>query len=247
MDEGLNGIQIIWYSLISPEMSCVLHARGADQVACTCSMSARARSLSAWFSSGRATLRHASCSSTSSTPSAPGGEPSPMQARGWSTKCVCRRNQYPIGDLRSPPPQFLWLEDASLLVSLPITPSPQLLTEMDGLESRKQVFVIGATNRPDIIDPAMLRPGRLDKLLYVDLPSLDVCYSCCRTFKQTVVIACRYAALEGERTMSLSHHEPYPMHKAIPFAAGPNQHPADTSPARPIGCRRGPGKACSRS
>jgi ribosome biogenesis ATPase len=45
------------------------------------------------------------------------------------------------------------------------------LTELDGLESRKQVFVIGATNRPDILDPAMVRPGRLDKLLYVDLPS----------------------------------------------------------------------------
>ena len=46
-----------------------------------------------------------------------------------------------------------------------------LLTEMDGLEDRKQVFVIAATNRPDIIDPAMLRPGRLDTLLLVPLPS----------------------------------------------------------------------------
>jgi ribosome biogenesis ATPase len=47
----------------------------------------------------------------------------------------------------------------------------QLLTEMDGLEERRFVFVIAATNRPDMIDPAMLRPGRLDKLLYVQLPS----------------------------------------------------------------------------
>jgi ribosome biogenesis ATPase len=46
----------------------------------------------------------------------------------------------------------------------------QLLTEMDGLDARRNVFVIAATNRPDIIDPAMLRPGRLDKLLYVPLP-----------------------------------------------------------------------------
>ncbi|KAE8881251.1 Nuclear valosin-containing protein-like [Phytophthora fragariae] len=46
----------------------------------------------------------------------------------------------------------------------------QLLTEMDGLDGRRNVFVIAATNRPDIIDPAMLRPGRLDKLLYVPLP-----------------------------------------------------------------------------
>ena len=40
----------------------------------------------------------------------------------------------------------------------------QLLTEMDGLNSRKSVFIIGATNRIDIIDPAILRPGRLDKV-----------------------------------------------------------------------------------
>jgi len=46
-----------------------------------------------------------------------------------------------------------------------------LLTELDGLDARKAVYVIAATNRPDMIDPAMVRPGRLDKLLYVDLPS----------------------------------------------------------------------------
>ncbi|KAI7867498.1 AAA-domain-containing protein, partial [Spinellus fusiger] len=45
-----------------------------------------------------------------------------------------------------------------------------LLTELDGVENRAQVYVIAATNRPDMIDPAMLRPGRLDKLLYVGLP-----------------------------------------------------------------------------
>ncbi|XP_054146425.1 nuclear valosin-containing protein-like isoform X2 [Melozone crissalis] len=46
----------------------------------------------------------------------------------------------------------------------------QLLTEMDGLQQRQQVFIMAATNRPDIIDPAILRPGRLDKTLYVGLP-----------------------------------------------------------------------------
>ncbi|XP_045838485.1 nuclear valosin-containing protein-like isoform X4 [Meles meles] len=46
----------------------------------------------------------------------------------------------------------------------------QLLTEMDGLEARQQVFILAATNRPDIIDPAILRPGRLDKTLFVGLP-----------------------------------------------------------------------------
>mmetsp|Transcript_35395 Transcript_35395/g.56571 ORF Transcript_35395/g.56571 Transcript_35395/m.56571 type:complete len:282 (-) Transcript_35395:4106-4951(-) len=61
----------------------------------------------------------------------------------------------------------------------------QLLTEMDGLEERKNVFVIAATNRPDIIDPAMLRPGRLDKLLYVPMPTMkdrcEILKTCART------------------------------------------------------------------
>uniref|UniRef100_A0A182JZ89 AAA+ ATPase domain-containing protein n=1 Tax=Anopheles christyi TaxID=43041 RepID=A0A182JZ89_9DIPT len=47
----------------------------------------------------------------------------------------------------------------------------QLLTEMDGIEERKGVFLMAATNRPDIVDPAVLRPGRLDKILYVGLPA----------------------------------------------------------------------------
>src|SRR4051794_38851249 len=42
---------------------------------------------------------------------------------------------------------------------------------MDGVQERKGVFIIAATNRPDIIDPAILRPGRLDKTLFVDLPN----------------------------------------------------------------------------
>lgn len=48
-----------------------------------------------------------------------------------------------------------------------------LLTELDGLSSREGIYVIGATNRPDIIDSAMLRPGRLETLLFVDLPGED--------------------------------------------------------------------------
>ncbi|MBS7609910.1 CDC48 family AAA ATPase [Candidatus Bathyarchaeota archaeon] len=49
----------------------------------------------------------------------------------------------------------------------------QLLTELDGLEELRRVVVIGATNRPDIVDSALLRPGRFDKLLYVPLPELE--------------------------------------------------------------------------
>src|SRR5918994_1729063 len=49
----------------------------------------------------------------------------------------------------------------------------QLLTELDGLEILTNVVVIAATNRPDIIDPALLRPGRFDRLLYVPPPDRD--------------------------------------------------------------------------
>jgi len=52
----------------------------------------------------------------------------------------------------------------------------QLLTEMDGLQTLKGVVVIGATNRPDILDPALLRPGRFDRLLYVPPPDLEARY-----------------------------------------------------------------------
>lgn len=49
----------------------------------------------------------------------------------------------------------------------------QLLTEMDGIGAKKNVFIIGATNRPDILDPAITRPGRLDQLMYIPMPDYD--------------------------------------------------------------------------
>jgi transitional endoplasmic reticulum ATPase len=49
----------------------------------------------------------------------------------------------------------------------------QFLTEMDGLEILTNVVVMGATNRPDIIDPALLRPGRFDRILYVPPPDKE--------------------------------------------------------------------------
>ena len=49
----------------------------------------------------------------------------------------------------------------------------QMLTEMDGLESLNNVVVIAATNRPDIMDPALLRPGRFDKSIYIGPPDKD--------------------------------------------------------------------------
>lgn len=48
-----------------------------------------------------------------------------------------------------------------------------LLTELDGVEPMRDVVVLGATNRPDLVDPALLRPGRLERLVYVPPPDAD--------------------------------------------------------------------------
>merc|ERR1711907_643034 len=48
----------------------------------------------------------------------------------------------------------------------------QLLTEIDGVGAKKNVFFVGATNRPELLDEALLRPGRLDQLIYIPLPDL---------------------------------------------------------------------------
>ena len=49
----------------------------------------------------------------------------------------------------------------------------QLLTELDGVETLKDVIMVAATNRPDMIDKALLRPGRIDRILYVPLPDRE--------------------------------------------------------------------------
>ena len=49
----------------------------------------------------------------------------------------------------------------------------QLLTSMDGVEGLKNVMIMAATNRPDMIDPALMRPGRFDKLIYIGPPDLE--------------------------------------------------------------------------
>jgi transitional endoplasmic reticulum ATPase len=52
----------------------------------------------------------------------------------------------------------------------------QLLTEMDGIQPLKNIVVIGATNRVDILDPALLRPGRFDSIIYIPPPDLESRY-----------------------------------------------------------------------
>ena len=49
----------------------------------------------------------------------------------------------------------------------------QILTEIDGLQELKDVIIMGATNRPDMIDPALLRAGRFDRLVYIGEPRLE--------------------------------------------------------------------------
>ena len=46
----------------------------------------------------------------------------------------------------------------------------QILMEMDGMNARKNIFIIGATNRPDQIDPTLLCPGHLNQLIYIPSP-----------------------------------------------------------------------------
>ena len=65
----------------------------------------------------------------------------------------------------------------------------ELLNQLDGFTQDDRIKVIAATNRPDIIDPAMLRPGRLDKLLYVPLPSPEDRVSILKTCVKKVPLA----------------------------------------------------------
>jgi transitional endoplasmic reticulum ATPase len=66
----------------------------------------------------------------------------------------------------------------------------QILTEMDGLEELKDVVIMGATNRPDIVDPALLRAGRFDRLVYIGEPAFE-------DRKKIINIHTRYMPLDG--------------------------------------------------
>ena len=74
----------------------------------------------------------------------------------------------------------------------------QILTEMDGLEELKDVVVMGATNRPDIVDPALLRAGRFDRLVYIGEPTFE-------GRKKIIQIHTRYMPLEGSALEEIMH------------------------------------------
>jgi transitional endoplasmic reticulum ATPase len=79
----------------------------------------------------------------------------------------------------------------------------QLLTEMDGVGAKKNVFVIGATNRPDIIDTALMRPGRLDQLIYIPMPDyesrLDILQKALRKSPLSKDVDLQYMASQTEK------------------------------------------------
>ncbi len=60
---------------------------------------------------------------------------------------------------------------------------------MDGVEELSDVIVIGATNRPDLIDPAVMRPGRLDRLIYVPPPDEKARYSILKIYTRRMPLA----------------------------------------------------------
>jgi transitional endoplasmic reticulum ATPase len=64
-----------------------------------------------------------------------------------------------------------------------------LLTELDGVEELRNVVVVGATNRPDLVDPALLRPGRLERLVYVPPPDAEARAEILRATSKSVPLA----------------------------------------------------------
>ncbi|UCE13961.1 MAG: AAA family ATPase [Candidatus Heimdallarchaeota archaeon] len=65
----------------------------------------------------------------------------------------------------------------------------QLLASLDGIERMRGVFVVGATNRPNAIDPALLRPGRLDRLIYIPVPDLEARIKILKVHTKTMPLA----------------------------------------------------------
>ena len=65
----------------------------------------------------------------------------------------------------------------------------QLLAEMDGFDSRKAIIIMGATNRPEVLDPALLRPGRFDRQVLVDKPDINGREEVLRIHTRGVVLA----------------------------------------------------------
>ncbi|KAK3755281.1 hypothetical protein QZH41_004101 [Actinostola sp. cb2023] len=86
----------------------------------------------------------------------------------------------------------------------------QILTEMDGMNVKKNVFIIGATNRPDIIDSAILRPGRLDQLIYIPLPDEAACKLAIRECIEAEINREKKRAENPDLDMEIEDEDPVP-------------------------------------
>ncbi|HXY87192.1 MAG TPA: proteasome-activating nucleotidase [Candidatus Acidoferrales bacterium] len=93
----------------------------------------------------------------------------------------------------------------------------QLLAEMDGFESRGDVKIIGATNRSDILDPALLRPGRFDRLIEIPLPSCEARASIVKIHTASMNLA---DEIDAERIAKLTEGASGADIKAIAMEAG---------------------------
>ena len=107
----------------------------------------------------------------------------------------------------------------------------QLLAEMDGFDSRKGVIIMGATNRPEVLDPALLRPGRFDRQVLVDKPDVRGREEILRIHARTVktapnvdlkVVAARTAGFAGADLANL-------VNEAALLAARKNKHAVEMS------------------
>ena len=130
----------------------------------------------------------------------------------------------------------------------------QILTEIDGVGAKKSVFVIAATNRPDMLDSAIMRPGRLDRKLYCPMPGLDEraailralmrrarCDESLQTEMATRLIAARCDGFSGADLQALlsnaqlaAIHEELERVQPSASTAAPSPAPANGGTAEPL-------------
>ncbi len=96
----------------------------------------------------------------------------------------------------------------------------QMLTEMDGLESLHNVIIIAATNRPDMLDPALLRPGRFDRLVKITAPDLEA-------RKQILKVHMKGKPLAADVDADEDRQEDGRLHRRRPLCGGQRGHHAD--------------------
>lgn len=132
----------------------------------------------------------------------------------------------------------------------------QLLTQMDGAEGLSGVYVLAATSRPDLIDPALLRPGRLDKSLLCDMPShadrVDIIKAVSEKLKMSDQVATRLPEI-ADRTEGFSGADlqavVYNAHlEAVHDALGDKTSASDNkASAKPSAAKGSAASNCSRS